>query len=595
MKWFSDLSISRKFTVSFVVIAILAIVTGAVGLFIIGDNLSKSKHTYETNTSQSKYLVTLVKDYQTERAIIEEYSLDKKEQREKLISEVREADARIADSIANLKKGIDAQSEAAAAIDAVEKSVGKFQAFREDEFGLIDRGSTSMALSLINEDGNQGDMIATDTEKTIDDLVALKQREADQSYSQMQVMGNTFRIVMFATMAASIVISVLLGIFLSRNIGYPITVMTAIAQLLAAGDVDIDAVLQPGDHNIKKRRDEIGKLALSFNKLVESIREQAQLAGRIAGGELTVSVPVRSENDLLGRSLLNLVRQFGALADSISLAADHVLSGAQMVSDSSFTLSQGAAEQASSIQQLTASMEEISSQTTINAKNAETASALSASARNLAESGNTRMRELLDSMEKINVSSKNINKIIKVIDDIAFQTNILALNAAVEAARAGTAGKGFSVVADEVRLLAQRSAGAASETAAIIQGSIKTVEAAARLANETAEALGHIVAEVEKASQLVRAIAGSSAEQAAAIGQINEGITMVSRVVQTNAATSGESAAASEELSEQAVRLKEILSVFKTSAGENPAPEFGDAGAIYALPVPAVLRHEPVD
>jgi methyl-accepting chemotaxis protein len=290
---------------------------------------------------------------------------------------------------------------------------------------------------------------------------------------------------------------------------------------------------------------------------------------QISEGDLTVQVPICSEKDQIGNGLTDLVNNFHGLVASIATAIDQVTSGANLVSDSSLSLSQGATNQASTVQELTASLEQVSEQTHLNAQNAETANALAKSAKSNAAEGNTQMKDMLKAMEDISISSANINKIIKVIDDIAFQTNILALNAAVEAARAGQHGKGFAVVAEEVRNLAGKSANAAKETTEMIENSIRKVEAGTKIANQTAKSLDEIVFEVDRAADLINSIAVASIEQARSIEQINFGITQVSQVVQTNAATAEESAAASEELSGQAAQLKEHVSSFRLKVGIN--------------------------
>ena len=247
----------------------------------------------------------------------------------------------------------------------------------------------------------------------------------------------------------------------------------------------------------------------------------------------------------------------------INVAAGQVEVGAQQISDGGQALAQGTTEQASAIEELTASIEEVAGETKKNAIRANEANTRTIEVRTNAEVGNTQMTKMITAMSDINTSSNDISRIIKVIDDIAFQTNILALNAAVEAARAGQHGKGFAVVAEEVRSLAARSAEAAKETTGLIEGSIENVGMGTKIVDETALSLKEILNQIEKVTGLVADIAQASNEQASEIAQITLGIEQVSQVVQTNSATAEQSAAASEELSGQAEMLKAMVGAFK--------------------------------
>ncbi|MCE5236826.1 MAG: methyl-accepting chemotaxis protein [Clostridiaceae bacterium] len=315
-----------------------------------------------------------------------------------------------------------------------------------------------------------------------------------------------------------------------------------------------------GDHAILKNA-----LNTTADTLRAHIGRIDAVLGSIAGGDLTVRVEESfvGDFDSLKVSINRIVDSLSAVILDINTAAAQVNAGTKQVSAGSQAISQGAAEQASSIEQLTASISAIAGQTRRNAGDADRANELSVAARDGAVHGDEKMRKLQNAMAEINESSESISKIIKVIDDIAFQTNILALNAAVEAARAGAHGKGFGVVAEEVRNLAGRSAKAARETAELIEGSVKKAGAGTRIADETAAALSSIVSGMEQAVRLTGDIAKASGEQAAAISQIDRGIEQVSQVVQSNSATAEEAAAASEELSGQAELLNQSIGRFK--------------------------------
>lgn len=310
-------------------------------------------------------------------------------------------------------------------------------------------------------------------------------------------------------------------------------------------------------------------LALYISKLIgKPISSILKAALEIADGNLDVKIDVSSKDEIgqLGHAFEQMTANINHVMSNINNASDQVAAGSRQLSDSSMSLSQGATEQASSIEELTASVEEISSQTKANADNADQAKNMADTAFGNAEKGNQHMVDMLKAMNDINESSSNISRIIKVIDDIAFQTNILALNAAVEAARAGQHGKGFAVVAEEVRNLAARSANAAKETTTMIEGSIEKVEDGTKIANETAKALDEIVKDIGEVTNLISNIALASNEQALGVEQINQGLMQISNVVQTTSATAEETASASEELSGQADMLKAQVSTFKLKA-----------------------------
>lgn len=513
MRWFYNLKISVKLVTSFIIVALIAGVVGFVGIINIKTIDNNDTILYTNMTVPISYSAGMAGFFQKIRVNTRDMILE---------NDIEKINAKY-NEIKEMVDELNALSDQFEKTILSEETRKAFEAFLDTRVAFRSNLDKLLSLCIENRDEEayillKGEFkIASEAEQgAIDKLVQIKVQDAKKMSEENKVTANKAIVTMIGFIIGGMFIAIILGLYIARMISNPIKGLVGEAKKIADGDLDI---------NIKNTsKDEVGVLAKAFRQMAENM------------------------NDAM---------------TNISTASEQVASGSKQVSDSSVALSQGATEQASSIEQLTTALEEISSQTMNNAQNANDANDLAENAKINAVQGNEQMGYMLRAMDEINDASSNISKIIKVIDEIAFQTNILALNAAVEAARAGQHGKGFAVVAEEVRNLAARSANAAKETTTMIEGSIKKVEGGTKIANQTADALNNIVEAVSKVASLVNNIAVASNEQATGITQINQGISQVSVVVQTNSATAEEGAAASEELSSQAEMLKDTVSGFK--------------------------------
>lgn len=443
----------------------------------------------------------------------------------------------------------------------------KYTSLHDQMITLSRENKTQEAMEIVN---GESKTLFDDASATLLKVVTFNTEGGTQASEDGDELYASATLIMTVTIIAIIILGFVCSLYVVRTITSPVKEIDEVAKNIANGKLDEEIQYQS--------KDELGTLAVNFNATVARLRdyvnyidEVSKVLNQVADGDLVfqLTYDYAGEFAKIKTALVNISDSLNNTMSQISQSSDQVASGSEQVSSGAQALSQGATEQASSIEELAATVNEISSQVKQNADNAQNASQRVNQVGNEAAESNRRMQDMLSAMADISNRSSEIGKIIKTIEDIAFQTNILALNAAVEAARAGEAGKGFAVVADEVRNLASKSAEASKNTAVLIESSLKAVENGTKIADDTAMSLNEVVTGVQDVTGTINEISNASEVQAKSISQVTQGIDQISSVIQTNSATAEESAAASEELSGQAQILKNLVSQFRLkSAGD---------------------------
>ena len=553
-----NMKIGKKLIVTFIAVAILSSLAGVVG-FGEMTNMNSNYSDALVNYGFSQGDIGLFNSqFNSSRVmIVNMISLTDTLAIQESSDELNKSNAQIDTYFKNMQKTI-VNSKESSVYNNIKGNLTKYKTVRDQIIEFAKQNHDAEARTLLSE---QAEPIADKIRTSTQELITEKTTTGNQLSTDLSTQGAAAKTVIFIVILISFLISLLIARKISRGISKPVEGMADAARRMAAGDLSMQI-------NVGSK-DEIGLLGSSFSETIESISayitDIKENLAKMKQGDLTVASKLEYKGDFieLKKSIDGIVIFFNNAITQMRDASEQVSSSSEQVSSGAQALAQGATEQASSIEELSASIMEISDHVKENSQYAASARLNVNQVRSEVEISNQYMSEMVAAMSQIDGTSGQIGKIIKTIEDIAFQTNILALNAAVEAARAGSAGKGFAVVADEVRNLASKSAEAAKNTTVLIGNSVKQVENGAKIADETAKSLLRVVEGTKTVTDTVEKISQASNRQSEEIAQVTLGVEQISSVVQTNSATAEESAAASAELFGQAQTLKELVKKFK--------------------------------
>ncbi len=550
-----NLKISQKLMISFgtiLLISVILVILSVSALRSVGD---KAHDMYTGPYVETSEAMMVSKEIFEVWGLLNSALLE--ENVEKYADDIMASASKATEGIGELAKIPETN---AAAVKILQDQSSQAQAMIGEIMGYMEQGNWDRAKQIMSGDFGQ---IFTESAAAADQLRQEANSRAEDSDKSTKNITNNSTLFLLVLLVLGIVISIVIMMVLIKGLTQPIYELEQVAKEISSGNVKNEITYES--------KDELGVLAESFRRtctaLTAVIGDLSYLMDEMAKGNFDIRTKAEEYyvNDFkpILMSIREMNRNLSGTLVRINEASEQVASGSDQVSSGAQGLSQGATEQASAVEQLAASLAEISDQVKKTSENAKLASEQVENAGADLTLSNQKMQEMIGAMSEISDRSGEIGKIIKTIEDIAFQTNILALNAAVEAARAGSAGKGFAVVADEVRNLASKSAEAAKNTTVLIEGSMQAVENGTRIADSTAKALLSTVESTKNAVDLVSKITLAAEQQANSIQEINQGVDQISSVVQTNSATAQESAAASEELSGQSQMLKELTGRFR--------------------------------
>lgn len=569
--WYRNLRISIKITSSFLLVAMIAGAIGIIGIVSLNSVGGSYSVAYTDSVIALASMEKVSGSFQEMRQdLLEMLLVDSKGNKDACFDAFKRHSEGVKEGLVSynaMLAGYNAEEvvEEQSRVDAVGSTLAAFHTSAEafSSSPAVTDPDRYMEAYRVLGDGGELNVLAQAVEEAIADLVQYNTDYANQQILANGKLASTANVTMLIGIVIGVTVAVLIGLWIARSISKPIGQIVEAANKLADGDFNINI-----DINSK---DETGQLAQSFRHMADTLKTIiADLTrGLEAFAEGNFALDSQAQESYVGDyyplldSLLKTRDNLTNTLRNINTAAEQVATGSDQVSSGAQALAADSTEQAASVEELAASVDTIAKQAEENLTEVAAAAKAVDQTEVSVTAGNEHMNHLAQAMTEISSTSNQIASITKVIEDIAFQTNILALNAAIEAARAGNAGKGFAVVADEVRNLAAKSGEAAKQTSELIQSSVTAVEKGAEITEQTTKILRDVGTGAAEVTGSFRKIEQSIAEQSVAIEQIKDGLSQISSVVQTNAATAEENSATSEEMSAQAVTLREEVGKFK--------------------------------
>ena len=556
-----EMKIGKKIMVGYGVVLFLLAVVAAVSSTFLGINYTNAKQAYEEYGEMAGAVGAIGYYYNSvgnniRDAIIYADDLTRVASEEAAMEQTYQE---YSDYVATLDiNGISDEEEKRLINDMITKMDESHQ-IRFEILNSLKEENVSAALATFSSDTytSLGSAISSD----MNSLFELMSVNGNRVIAEVNILAIVGICVSCGVTALGLGLAVYIGFRVSTGVSRPLARIEEAVDELADGNLHMQVHYTANN--------EIGNLAKSYNHSVEILSQYVEAIEHameeLSHGNFSIRSSVEFKGDFhkIQLSIDSFLDAINEAFGTINQAAEQVSSGSDQVSSGAQALSQGATQQASAVEQLDATINDISQHVKESASNAEIASQEANDLGDCIIQNNQQMQEMIAAMAEISRCSDEISRIIKTIQDIAFQTNILALNAAVEAARAGAAGKGFAVVADEVRNLASKSSEAAKDTTSLIENSVRAVKNGMDIANNTAQSLEAIVSRAQEMVEVISKISIASNEQADAITQVTNGIDQISSVVQTNSATAQESAAASQQLSGQSQMLKQMIGQYR--------------------------------